>query len=132
MGALSCAVWPIGLGARPKAHSRASDGVELTEETMTQKFKRGSRVHIADEMPPSMRHFQHGIDAIVEYTYAQKAKHDRRYSQSGDFKTYSLLLLDAEGKPTGPVAWYEEEQLSLLSEDIHTGLDIIEQYYFPQ
>lgn len=97
-----------------------------------QKFKRGSRVRIADEMPPSMRHFHCGVEAIVEYTYGQKAKHDRRYSPSGDFESYSLLLFDKEGGIFGGVSWYPESTLTLISDNTREGLDILEQHYFPE
>ena len=95
-----------------------------------QKFKRGSRVRVTDRMPPNMRHFDCGFEAIIEYTYGQKALRDRRYSGE-DFSIYSLLKLDDNGQPKGGCAWYPEETLTLISDDIHAGLDIIEQYYYP-
>lgn len=97
---------------------------------MTQKFKRGSRVRIADKMPSSMSHFHCGVEAIVEYTPGQKSKRDRQY-QRDDFSNYSLLLFDKEGGIFGTVSWYPESVLTLVSDDTREGLNILEQYHFP-
>jgi len=86
-----------------------------------QKFKRGSRVHVCKDMPSYMNHFESNFDAIVEYTYAQK------YGGK-DIDSYALIVLNDAGTPVNSVAWYEENQLSLLNDDTKAGLDIIEQY----
>jgi hypothetical protein len=85
-----------------------------------QKFSRGVKVKVADEMPPTMAHFPKGFEAIVEYSCAQK------YG-GNDIKSYSLIML-ADGKPVNSIAWYYEHQLTLLDDDIETGIKIIEQY----
>ena len=90
----------------------------------SQKFKRGSRIKVDDEMPSHMSHFPAGFEAIVEYTYAQ------RYGGS-NVDGYCLIVLDKNGKPINVTAWYEENQLTLISDDIKTGLGIIESYRYP-
>ena len=81
-----------------------------------QKYKIGTRVKIADNMPKYMSHFPKGIEAIVQYTYTQKCG---RHSEEDD-KKYSLLLLDKEeGYNTS--AWYDEYLLTLISDDIEDG-----------
>lgn len=97
-----------------------------------QKFKRGSRVRVTNKMPSNMTHFRCGFDAIVEYTPKQASLRDKNYGSDQSDSKYSLLRLDSNGEPTGGCAWYPEETLTLLSDDIRAGLDTIEQYYFPQ
>ena len=80
---------------------------------MTQKFFKGDLVQIGD-MPPMMSHFEGNCKAIVLYTYAEK------YGRSGanSDKDYSLFLLGHGGE----VAWYHEDQLTLIAPD---RLDIL-------
>lgn len=87
----------------------------------TQKFKRGSKVHICKNMPKSMFHFENNFDAIVEYTYAQK------YG-GNNIDSYSVIVLNDSGQPINSIAWYHENQLSLLDDDIEVGKKIIEKY----
>ena len=90
---------------------------------MKSKFKRGSRVRIADKMPDRMSHFRCGCDAIVEGTYAQA------YG-CGSTDSYGLLLLEEDGKPCYVVSWYKEYQLTLVDDDIVKGLAILEEYKY--
>ena len=84
-----------------------------------QKFKRGSKVHVCKDLGPMMRHFTNDFDAIVQYTYAQKFG-------GSDIENYALVVLDGAGEPINEEAWYWEDQLTLLSDDIEAGLKIIE------
>ena len=86
-----------------------------------QKFARGCRVKVDDEMPRFMSHFKKGFEGIVEYTYAQKYHSD-------DIKSYSLVVLDDNEKPINSISWYYESQLTLLSGDTKEGKRIIEEY----
>lgn len=74
---------------------------------MTQKFFKGDLVQIG-EMPKYMAHFQGNCEAIVSYTYAEKygggARNERQYS---------VYILPNRGE----VAWYDEEQLTLIEPD---------------
>lgn len=93
------------------------------KENSKQKFKRGSRVKVCKEMPPEMEHFDSDFEAIVEYTC------DQKYND-GDIDSYSLIMLDENNNPIDSVAWYEENQLTLINADIKTGLKIINDYEF--
>ncbi|MFM6946071.1 MAG: hypothetical protein ACKOWW_02945 [Flavobacteriales bacterium] len=76
--------------------------VAETPEPKGQKFPCGSRVRIADDLGPSMSHFESGVEATVEYVYAHA------YG-GGDVKSYSLNI---DGR--GSVAWYYEHQLTAI------------------
>jgi hypothetical protein len=89
-----------------------------------QKFPRGARVKVTDEMPSSMAHFQKGFEGIVEYTYAQKYNGD-------NVDSYSLIVLADGGKPVNSISWYKECQLTLISDDVEAGEQIIEEYKYP-
>ena len=95
----------------------------LKEDKLGQKFPRGCFVKVCDKMPSHMSHFESGFFGIVEYTYAQK------YGGS-DVGSYSLIVLDDEGKPVNSISWYEENQLTLVDNDIEAGKRIIEAYKF--
>lgn len=70
-----------------------------------QKFAIGSRVRIADDLGAAMRHFPHGQDATVLYTYAHAFKCD-------DLRSLSQYALDIDG--LGFNAWYDEDQLTAI------------------
>ena len=93
-----------------------------------QKFPRGARVYIAKDLGSSMVHFECDQEAIVQYTYAQE------YGWRGDrdnVKSYSLILLDSTGtKGVNAVSWYYEHQLTLVSDDVEVGKQIIEEYKY--
>jgi len=91
------------------------------EDQPGQKFPRGSRVHVDDEMPTHMFHFPKGFEAIINWTYAQKY-------WGTDVDSYSLIMLDDDGSPTNAIAWYHECQLTLLSDDLENGKEIIRRY----
>lgn len=78
-----------------------------------QKFKHGDLVHITDELPSSMSHFPHGVDAVVIGSYADK------YGGT-DRKSYTLHL-----KGRGEISWYEE---GLLTRVESGRSDLLEQW----
>ena len=91
------------------------------DDLPNQKFPRGTRVKVADEMPPHMSHFESGFEGIVEYTYGQKYGGD-------DINSYSLIVLNKEGQPINSIAWYYVSQLTLIDSNIQKGLEIINSY----
>ena len=68
-----------------------------------QKFKKRTRVWIADDLGSSMNHFTKGAWGYVEYTYAERFGGDGRQE-----RIYSIDIDDY-----GSCAWYKESQLSL-------------------
>lgn len=68
-----------------------------------QKFPTGTRVRIADDLGPMMRHFPAGKNATVVASYAQQFGGD-------NFQSYTV---DIDGE--GEVSWYEEHQLAPIS-----------------
>ena len=68
-----------------------------------QKFQRGDLVKIANDLGPSMSHFDAGIEAIVTGSYADQYGGD-------DTRSYTLHL----GPTRGECSWYHEEQLTLI------------------
>lgn len=80
---------------------------------MTQKFHKGDHVRVADDLGPSMSHFESGCEAIVIGSYA-----DQYGGQN--HRSYTLHL-----KGQGEVSWYEEPQLTLLEAD---RLDLLAQW----
>ncbi len=100
------------------AMAKALQAIPPKADLPGQKFKRGQRVHVCKDMPLWMSHFGGDFDAIVQYTYAQKYHGD-------DIDSYSVIILDATGKPINSVAWYNEYQLTLLDEDTKPGMEII-------
>lgn len=94
------------------------------ENRPNQKFPRGARVKVSDNMPSYMSHFPKGFEAIVEYTYGQKFPQ----FDKNDIDNYCLIVLDENGKPVNSIAWYHESQLTLINNNINEGLKIIESY----
>ena len=74
-----------------------------------QKFFLGDLVRVADDLGMSMSHFPCGQDAVVLYSYSEK----HCQSIAGD-KQFGLYLL----KDKTEVAWYYENQLKLIAEDM--------------
>lgn len=89
----------------------------------TQKFKRGSRVKLSPAEMVRMKWYGVSDEAIVAYTYRQKFR-------CGDNKSYSLVMLNAAGEPINAISWFDESQLTLLSDDLPAGLAIIERYEY--
>lgn len=90
---------------------------------MKQKFRKLSFVRVCDEMPPHMQYFDAGFDAIVNGTYSQLYGDD-------NITSYSLYKIE-NGKIVNQIAWYEEDQLSLMPEqDRDKAEEMIEKYNF--
>jgi len=88
-----------------------------------QKFFRGQRVRVADDLGSMMRHFTSGCDAIVVGSFS-----DQISSTSGaDEESYTLLLKNEDGT-TGTASWYEESQLTLVSDDRIRGEEILQKH----
>lgn len=86
-----------------EAKSYYEEGLErvrTTPEPVGQKYHRGARVRIADDLGQCMRFFPSGCLATVEHTYAHAFGGD-------DVKSYSLIV-DGHGS----TAWYNEDQIS--------------------
>jgi hypothetical protein len=88
---------------------------------MKQKFLRGTRIKVDDAMPPSMTHFEKGFIGIVDHTYSQA------YG-GNDIKSYCIVQLNKDGQPINKIAWYQEDQLTLISDDLKAGEEILESY----
>lgn len=71
---------------------------------MKQKFKRGDRVMIVLTLEPYMSHFPSGVEAIVLGSYR-----DEFGGPDIEDTAYSLNI-----KGHGFVAWYNEDQLTLV------------------
>jgi hypothetical protein len=103
------------------ADAQVMHQMPIQEDQPGQKFLRGQRVRIDKVMPSCMSHFECNTDAIISYTYAQKFG-------GNNIKSYNLMLINENDEPWNMVAWYEENQLTLISEDIKDGLEMIEKY----
>jgi hypothetical protein len=71
---------------------------------VTQKFNRGDHVKVADDLGPSMSHFQSGCEAIVIGSYR-----DQYGGGANNEKEYTLHI-----KGGGQSSWYREHQLTLI------------------
>jgi hypothetical protein len=88
---------------------------------MRQKFGKLSFVHICKDMPNLMKHFDCDFDAIVNGTYSQ-------IYGGKNIKNYSVYQIK-EGRVVNKIAWYDENQLSLLPEqDRDKAEEMIEEY----
>ena len=104
-----------------RADAMRMSKMPVQENCVGQKFPRGARVHINQTLPKCMGHFIKDVDAIIEYSYEQKFR-------CGNHESYSLVLLNKDGKALNTVAWYDDANLTLVSDDIEEGLKIIEGY----
>jgi len=78
--------------------------MESQPEPEGQKFPRGTRVRIADDLGETMSHFPSGLNATVKYTSAHAfgSKH---------IDSYCLDIDDY-----GEVSWYYEHQLTEITD----------------
>ena len=81
-----------------------------------QKFNKGDKVRVADDLGRSMSHFQSGVDAIVIGSYKD---------QFGGRNTKSYTI-HIQGQ--GTCSWYEEHQLTLIEKACYEELDEWEKY----
>ncbi len=79
-----------------------------------QKFKRGDKVRVADDLGGPMSHFRSGYDAIVKGSYHDQFGH-------GDHDEYTLMACDTGSESS----WYEEHQLTFLEHVGEEGIDQI-------
>ncbi len=88
-------------------------------EQCEQKFFRGQRVKITDNMPVYMSHFESDCEAVVDHSY--------RDDHGGDSVDSFSLVLDL---PNGPSqsAWYEADQLTLVDSDRDKGEAFLQAY----
>lgn len=86
--------------------------VAITPPPEGQKFPIGSFVFINKDLGESMRHFENNRYAMVQYTYAHA--YGGAECQS---KSYSLLIR-YNHKEWGSVAWYSEDQLTLVEDSL--------------
>lgn len=97
--------------------------VVIKSDKKSQKYPRGTIVRVRKDLPESMKHFPSGFTGVVEYSCAEKFG-------GYDFSSYSLIRLNKKGNPVGSLAWYQENQLIVVSNDVDKGKDIIEKYHF--
>ena len=89
---------------------------------MNQKFRKLSFVKISKDMPSCMSHFDSDFIGIVDGTYSQQ------YGGS-NVTSYSVYKLDDNFTVVNRIAWYEEDQLSLIpSQDPIFAEELIEEY----
>jgi hypothetical protein len=88
-----------------------------------QKFKKLSFVRVCDVMPRYMSHFESGFDAIVKGTCSQ-------LHGDTDIDNYSLYKI-VNDKIVDCMAWYEENQLTLIDDNNRDKAEeMIEAYNF--
>jgi len=88
---------------RKKEAEEYFDNCKVKQPCKEDKYKTGQRVHIKKELDSGMGHFPSDVDAIIEYTYAQKYGGD-------DHKRYSVIILVPDGTDYS-CAWYNEYDL---------------------
>lgn len=79
-----------------------------------QKFRRGDLVKIADDLGPSMAHFEKGCTAIVLGSYADLYSAMSRGGYGQD--RYCLLVISPR-RGVYSCSWYDEDQLALIVKD---------------
>lgn len=76
-----------------------------------QKFNKGDKVKVDEDLGTSMSHFQSGMEAIIIGSYADKFG-------GNDTSSYTIYI-----KGQGEVSWYYENQLQLIEKDCYEELD---------
>lgn len=89
---------------------------------MTQKFKRGDKVKVADEMPEWMSHFDAGMEAYIVGSYA-----DQYGGGKSNQKEYTILYQPKwlKGK-WSTTSWYDECQLTLIKKRTMKSIEFVE------
>lgn len=88
---------------------------------LKQKFGKLKFVHVCKEMPSCMDHFDSDFNAIVCGSYSQLCG-------GADIKSYSLYKIES-GKVVNCIAWYKEDQLTLLDDQNRDKAELmIEEY----
>ena len=88
-------------------HAACMERLKTRPVPAGQKFQPGDRVHIAEDLGPTMAHFPAGRDATVRYTHAHAFG-----PESGEQHGLNDYCLDIDG--IGEVSWYYEHQLTLI------------------
>ncbi len=101
-------------------HKRGLKRVKTTNPPAKQLFPIGSFVQIAKDLGSSMSHFENDRPAQVQYTYKHAYGGDERQA-----KIYSLLVRYDNGT-WNSIAWYEEHQLTRISNDALISQYILE------
>ena len=83
-------------------YEQSRQRVKETQPPACQKFMPGTRVRIADDLGPGMRHFPAGKTGTVLYTYA--------HAYGGNNVRSYCIDIDEIGE----VSWYYAEQLSAV------------------
>lgn len=89
-------------------HAEGLRKVRETPEPKGQKFPVGSFVRISKNLGESMSHFESGLPAQVEHTYAHAY-------WGSDVDSYCLNVRHKPGM-WSTVAWYHEHQLTLITD----------------
>ena len=92
------------------------------KEHPEQKFKRGQFVQVASQMPSHMQNFPSNFIGIIEYIYFQKHLGESH-------RDYSLIVLNHNLMPINSISWYNESLLTLVSNNIEFGIELINWYY---
>ena len=82
------------------------------------KFPVGTIVKVQDDMPESMSHFESGFIGVVTNEH-----YNALYCNE-----YKLIVLDKNGIPVNTIAWYREDMLTLVSDDVEYGKKVIAVY----
>lgn len=77
------------------------------------KFPAGTIVKVQDDMPASMSHFASGFIGVIASEYCGE---------------YKLIALNKDGIPVNATAWYKEDMLTLISDDVEYGKKVIAVY----
>jgi len=90
---------------------------------MRQKFGKLTFVHVCEDMPETMKHFDSGFDAIIDGTYSQIY---------GGVNTYDYRVYKIENdKIVNRISWYKENQLTLPEiQNKEKAEEMIEDYHF--
>ena len=76
-----------------------------------QKFNKGDKVKVTDDLGPHMSHFQSGMEAIVIGSYKDQFG-------GSNTKSYTIHI---QGQ--GEISWYYEHQLTLIEKGCYDELD---------
>lgn len=104
-----------------KTNKGGERGPKVGEDMKKQKFFRGQRVRIADDLGVAMSHFPSGRDAIVVGSYSDLY----HGSMSHRDHEYSLMLQEDDGT-INTSSWYHEAQLAFVDKDREKGEKLLQ------
>jgi hypothetical protein len=76
-----------------------------------QKFNKGDKVKVADDLGSDMKHFQSGVEAIVIASYSDQFG-------GSDTQSYTIYI-----KGQGEVSWYYDHQMELIETGCYQELE---------